>query len=95
MNDHELRRARRAVRAFGWLAVLFGLLLMAWTWQMLERPDVAMRCQQELSTSDECKRTGLYAGAVFALLGLPLVCVRTSWLNRHLRRSSYLPDSIQ
>ena len=42
MNDHELRRARRAVRAFGWLAVLFGLLLMAWTWQTLELPDVEL-----------------------------------------------------
>ena len=54
-----------------------------------------MRCQQELTTSDECKRTGIYGGAAFALLGLPLVCVRSSWLNRHLRRSNYLPDSIQ
>lgn len=84
----EQRRARIAIRLFGLAAVLFGLLMASYSWSILQRPDTVTVCQHTASTAPSCKRTGLYAGAVFVMLGLPALLVRRRWLDRNMRRSA-------
>ena len=67
------------------MSILFGLLCAAFSWASLQRPEVVASCQDEQTTSSSCKRTGIYAGLVFVLLGLPAVFVPSSWLNRNMR----------
>lgn len=92
LSEFEKRRARRAVRSFGLLAVLLGALLAAWSWAALQRPEIAVTCQEQQTTSPECKRTGIYFGVSLMVLGFPILFLPTRWLNRNMRRSNGPPD---
>ncbi|MBE7367997.1 hypothetical protein [Ramlibacter pallidus] len=87
MTHAEKRRARWAFRGFALLAILIGFLLAGANWSALQRPDIAVMCQHEQTTSPQCKRTGLYWGLALMALGFPLLLVPAGWLNRNMRRS--------
>lgn len=90
MTASEKRRARWAFRGFAVMAIVIGFLIAGASWAALQRPDVAVVCQHERTTSPECKRTGLYWGLALMALGFPLLFVPSGWLDRNMRRS---PDS--
>lgn len=85
LSSAEKRRARLAIRGFGLTSILFGLTWASFSWASLQRADVAAVCQYEQTTSAACKRTGIYAGVVFILLGLPALLAPSGWLNRNMR----------
>lgn len=92
LTPGEKRRARWAFRGFAILAIVIGFLLAGAGWAALQRPDIAVTCQHEQTTSPECKRTGLYWGLALLALGFPLLFVPAGWLDRNMRRSQGPPD---
>ena len=87
LTDSEKRRARRAVRGFGILAIAIGFLLAGSSWAALQAPEIAVMCQHEQTTSPECKRTALYWGLALMAVGLPFLLLPAGWLDRNMRRS--------
>lgn len=68
------------IRLFGLALVVFGVLVAAFSWASLQRPDVKMECQYEYTNAPECKRAGIWGGVIFAILGLPFLLAPTRWL---------------
>jgi hypothetical protein len=75
------RLAPWKIRMFGFALVMFGGLMAAFCWAVLQRPEIKVTCQYEYTADPACKRRGIWGGLVFLVVGLPFLFAPSRWLD--------------